>query len=418
LTSAEVEKGSVKKGENLLDVGASARVVVGRSVGFAYATSFDEKDILEVIEEATVLAKAMPPDPDFQSMPGVEPYPSISKRPDKRIDSITVEEAIDMAQQIGDSARIDPRIYSINTSVDLASVNAAIVNTLGISMSEKDTYVGVSANIVTKSESEMASGFEFRGARKISEIDLGWVGREAATQSVKSLGAKKISSGRMPVVFGQKVTAAIISAGVSAASSAENIQRKRSYLTGKLGESIANSEVTVTDDGTLPNGLLTSKSDAEGSPRTKTTIVEKGVLKAYLQDSYTAKKDRIKNTGNAVRSGGWDYRTAPGIGHTNLILKPGRGKIDDLISEVREGILVLYTGDRPNIATGEFSAQATVGFKIENGDIAFPTKQAMIGVKLIDLLDDLDAIGNDSQQISGVIAPSIRAKEAAISGGT
>jgi PmbA protein len=418
VTSAEIEKGSVKKGERIFDMGFSARAVKGKSVGFSHSSSLDERDVLNVLNESITLARIVTPDPDFQSLPKAEPYPEVFKSPDKHVSSIDVGEAVDMAMQVEGAAHIDPRIYSINVSIDLVSAEAAVINTLGISAEENDTLVSGSASVVSKTESEMSHGFEFEEARRIKDIDLRWIGREAASESIKSLGAKKISSGKLPVIFAPRVAAGIISSGIAGASSAENIQKKRSYLTGKLGQVIGSNEITVTDDGTLANGIATSRFDAEGSPRTQTVIVEKGVLKSYLHSSYTANKEGVKNTGNASRGGGWDYRASPSIGHTNLILEPGKHNLQQLLSEVNEGILVLYTGDRPNLATGELSAQVTAGFKIEKGDISYPLKQASVGINLLDLLTRVEEIGSDSRQISGVITPSIRISEAAISGGS
>nr|MDO8099466.1 TldD/PmbA family protein [Candidatus Njordarchaeota archaeon] len=418
VTSTEIEKGSVKKGEKLFDMGVSARTVIGKSVGFAYASSLSEEDIQGAIEEAASLAKVMTPDPDFQSLPRAESYPEVTKTIDERILTADAEETVDMATRVSNAAQIDPRIYSINVSVDLMSLDVAIVNNLGISVDEKHTFAGASASIVSKNESEMASGFEFQEARLTKQIDFDWIGREAAEQSIRSLGSRKISSGKLPVVFGPKVTAGILSSGIAAASNAENIQRKRSYLIGKLGETIGNGGLTVIDDGTLGNGLATSRFDGEGAPTSKTTIVEKGILKSHLHNSYTATKEGVRNTGNATRGGGWDYRAVPGIGHTNLILNPGKGDLNEFVSELKEGLLLLYTGDRPNLTTGELSAQATVGFKIERGSVEYPVKQVMVGISLLELFKNVDAIGRDSRQISGVIAPSMRVSEVVISGGT
>jgi PmbA protein len=418
ITTAEIEKGSLKKSERLFDMGFSVRAIKDKSIGFAHSSSLEKNDVQEVIDEAVTLTKVMTPDPEFHSLPEAESYPKVVKKPDRRIYSAEVEDVVDMVAQVMDSARIDQRIYSINASVDLASIEVAIVNSLGVSASDNDTFAGASASVVSKNENEMASGFEFQEARTIKEIDPLFVGREAAKQSIKQLGAKKTESGEHPVVFGPKVTAGIISSGVAAACNAENIQKKRSYLTGKFGETIGNSEITVIDDGTLPNGIATSRFDAEGAPRTSTKIIERGVLKSSLHDSYTAKKEGVKNTGNAVRGGGWDYKVVPSIGQSNLVITPVKGDLDSLVSEVDEGILLLYTGDRPNLATGEFSAQVTVGFKIEKGDLTHPLKQASVGSNLIDMFKNMDAIGRDTRQIGGVIAPSTRVSKAMISGGS
>jgi PmbA protein len=208
---------------------------------------------------------------------------------------------------------------------------------------------------------------------------------------------------------------------------AENIQYKRSFLCGKINEKIGSDLFTVIDDGTYPNGVRSFRFDAEGTPSQKTTIIEKGVLKSYLYDCYTAGKEGRKSTGNAFRvfSGYMfpNYRGSLSIGVRNLTIKPGKGTVKDLISEVKNGILLRVTWDRPNIATGEFSGLISDGYKIEDGEVKHATRQTNIGINMIDFFKRITAVAADSREFHlpsqpyCVVAPSIMIEKATISGG-
>lgn len=186
--------------------------------------------------------------------------------------------------------------------------------------------------------------------------------------------------------------------------------------------------MTVADDGTLYGGMASLKLDVEGTPSQKTVLIEKGVLKSYEYDSYTAGKERKESTGNCVRTppgvGFWDYRERPAISVRNLVVKPGRGRTEDLIAEVREGIFLRITYDLPNIATGEFSGLMAEAYKIENGEIAYPIKQAAFGINMIDCFKKIEAIGADSRSLvvssvdmmpRSIATPSFRVTEVKVS---
>jgi len=181
---------------------------------------------------------------------------------------------------------------------------------------------------------------------------------------------------------------------------------------GKLGSQVASSSLSIIDDGTLPDGIGTSKFDDEGVPRQSTTIIEKGVLLSFLYDNYTAKRENRESTGNAKR--GWwatpAYANQPFISPSNLVLKPSKGDLHDLISELNDGVLVrgsLIGASHSNVVTGDFSVTAENAFKIENGEVAYPIKACTVAGNFYEALNNVIAIGSDLKMFENVICPSI-----------
>jgi len=187
------------------------------------------------------------------------------------------------------------------------------------------------------------------------------------------------------------------------------VQRKQSPYHGKKGETVASEILTIVDDGTMPLGVNSRKMDGEGVPSQPTTIVEQGVLQNFLYDSYTANKDGVESTGNALR--GFDNLPTPGA--TNFIIKEGakggKASKDEIIGELREGLFVTdvigaHTASR---ASGDYSVVAQNAFGIKNGDL-FPVKQVMIAGNMQEMLQHIEMLGDDTQQIYNVVSPSLK----------
>ncbi|MFX1453310.1 MAG: TldD/PmbA family protein [Promethearchaeota archaeon] len=419
--SIEIERGSIKYSKEITDFGCSIRAIKDGCLGFSYTTSINPKSISKLIKRVEKLAKIGLSDPDFKNLPTPKKLPQIQGIYDSNIANLDVSEAVRLILDLLEHAYIDKRIYSINCSLTCSYEQTFIMNSLGVEAIEDDknghTSITIFAEITAKQGQEMSSGFEFQNGRFIKEINIEEIGKNAAKLAIDSLGAKRIETCEVPIVFHPIALHNIFSTAIGNAINAESIQYGRSYLLDKLNKEIAVKEFEVTDDGIyIKNGIAglgTSAFDGEGTPQQKTRVIKDGILINYLHNSYTAGKANIQSTGNASRG---NFRRIPTISPTNLIIKPGSGNKDDLISEVDKGILVIWTGDRPNLATGEFSGLIGAGFKIENGEIAFPLKQTMIGINMLDFFQRIDKIGKDIRQISNIITPTIRINKGKIGG--
>jgi len=430
MLTMRMERGTIKSAHSLTDSGASVRVFWKKHSAMSYTTSLNQDDIVNSIKTAISAAKAGRIDPNFTSLPEPKPLPKVVGLYDTNVDSFSIEDATCMLMDAAKAAKIDEKIYSLNVFLGVGSQRVAVVNSLGVMCEDKCTSLGVSVNVVAKVGDDMSSGSESKFSRIIKNVNPDGVGKKAAEHAIRSLNAKTISTtATLPVVLDPKAAAVIVGGALTAPLNAENIQRGRSYLCGKMGREIGYDKFTVIDDGTLPEGILSLGFDAEGVPSQRKMLIENGVLKNYIYDSYTAGIEKRDSTGNAVRiSGGMgfaDYRRPPYISTRNLIIPEVKGSSEDFISEIREGIWLCETDDLPNIATGEFSGLMAEAYKIEKGEITYPIKQATIGINMLDFFKNIEAIGSDSRQIvahgiDGIVRntfiPSIMVKAARIAG--
>jgi len=286
-----------------------------------------------------------------------------------------------------------------------------ILNSEGIETSDVGTYVSAGITIVASEDGgEETSGYEGEVRRMLGDLDFGWIGKEAVRIAADSLGGRSLKIKKLPIVFSPRAVQSLLAYTLIPQVNAENVQRKQSPYHGKKGEEIASEILTIVDDGTMPSGINSRRMDGEGVPSQSTTVVEKGVLKNFLYDSYTARKDHVESTGNAVRS----FDNLPTPGATNFILKGGERSAsqEEIIGEVREGLFIndvigAHTASR---ASGDFSVVAQNAFGIKEGSL-FPVTQVMIAGNMQEILKQVEMVGKDTRQIYNVVSPSIRVSE-------
>ncbi len=415
--SAEIEKGSMKHAKEFQDHGISVRAVKNGSIGFSFSTNFDREKIEKMVLKAVKLCQTGVPDPEFQDFAHPTSYPEISGMYDEKVASLDVEAAMEYCLRAASAAKIDKRVFSINTQLNCGITERILLNSNGIEASTRDSAIHLYSQITAKENSETSSGFEFQASRFL-KIDPELVGSASAKMALNSLNAQNIETGIYPVILHPFAVALIFKSAIGDATNAEAVQYNRSYLTDLRNKKFAAEFLNIVDNGIYVDekgvaGLGTASCDGEGVPKQKTPLISKGILKNYLYDTYTAAKDDCSSTGNAVRG---SYRASPSIAISNLEIVGKSGNLDSFISETKEGVLMYYTADRPNIATGDFSGLISNGFKIEKGAIAYPIKQAMIGINMLDFLNQVYAIGTDYRHISKVIAPSICVSDVKVAG--
>ncbi len=415
--SIEVENNAIKTATEERDAGIGIRSVVDGRIGFAYVTSLLEDDYLEAAEKSVKLAKASISDPDFVSLPSYRGvYPAVNGLFDPDIAHITPEESADLIVRAVDASKYALTNHSsaIEAQLSTYSGSRAVVNSLGISQEAKSSSVMMYCYPTVKGDCDQTSGFEYQISRRLNEIDPEWIGKNASENALKNLGGKTIEGGTYPVILTPLAVGALIGGGFGGAVNAEEIQLGRSYLLDALGSEVASPELTIIDNGLLKGGIGSRGFDAEGFPSKVTPVLEKGVLKSFLHNSYTAYKDGSENTGNASRP---SYAGIPSISTTNFMITPGKGNVEDLVQEFDRGILCANTGDRPNMMTGELSAMVMEGFYFEHGEIKHPLKNTLIGINMKDLLKRLVRIGSDTRTTFSVVSPSMVFDSAKITSG-
>ncbi|MHA1908735.1 MAG: TldD/PmbA family protein [Candidatus Thorarchaeota archaeon] len=415
--SIEVENSAIKAAEEKRDAGIGIRAIVGKQIGFAYVTTIQKEDYEEAAIKAVKLAEASIADPAFVSLPSFSgAYPSVKGLYDNAVTQLSSEEAADLIVRAVDASKdkVKDKQVAVEAQLTAASGKKAIVNSLGISHSAKSTSVMMYSYPAIKADGDQTSSFEYQVSRSLKEIDPEWIGTNASEKALMNLGGKSIEGGDMPVMFTPLAVGTVLGGGFAGAINAEEVQYGRSYISDAFGSKIANEDLSIVDNGLLDGGISSRSFDAEGFPSQKTVILEEGILKGLLHNSYTANKDNVENTGNASRP---SYAGVPSISTSNFTIGAGKGTYEDLVGEIDRGILCTRTGDRPNMTTGDLSAMVMEGFFIEGGEIQHPVKNTLIGINMRDLLLRVNRIGADVRTTFSVVSPSIIIESAKITSG-
>jgi PmbA protein len=313
----------------------------------------------------------------------------------------------------------DPRITnSDGGSFDAATGRKILANSRGFVGSYRSSYAGVSAAPLARDENgQMQRDGWWSSARRMVNLESPEaVGAEAARRTVRRLGARRVATQRVPIVFAPEVARSLIGS-VFDAVSGDAIWRHASYLAGKLGEQIGAATLTIIDDSTmmLPTGVGgfgSTPFDGEGLPSRRNVVVKGGVLRNYMLNSYAARKLGMKSTHNASRG----LAGAPGIGCGNLYLEPGTQSPEEIIGEVKAGLYVTsLMGFGTNIVTGDYSRGAA-GLWIENGQLTHAVEEITIAGHLGEMLMNVTAIGNDLVFRGSVASPTLRIDGMTIAG--
>ena len=297
-----------------------------------------------------------------------------------------------------------------------------MVNSRGFVGEQRRSYCGFSAApIAIDEQGRMQRNYWYSSSRTTRMLESPEeIGRIAAERTLRRMGARPVKTQRAPIVFSPEIARSIIG-NIFEAANGDSIYRHASFFDGMLGERVAGDNITVIDDGTLVfspkddlriGGFGTSAFDGEGLPTRRTVLVEDGILKSYVTNTYTARKLGIQSTGNASRG----LAGNPGIGAGNFFLQPGTITPEALIAEVKQGLYVTETmGFGVNLVTGDYS-QGASGIWIENGELTFPVEEITIAGNLKDMYRNISAIANDLVFRSASASPTIRVEGMTIAG--
>jgi len=398
--------------ETLKESGARAlglRVFVGRHAAATHTSDFSPEGIERLVSGAIELAQATSEDPDG-GLPESTELGSLEQDLDLYYDdvySLSTSDRIDYARRAEAAAMsVDPRITnSDGASFDAATGYKVLANSLGFVGEYRRSYCSVSAVPIAHAEgSAMQRDYWYSTARTLQKLESPEsVGRKAAERTLRRLGARKVATQKVPVIFDPMVSRGLID-HIFDAVNGDAIYRHASYLAGMLGQQVAGENITITDDGTMLGGFGSSPFDGEGVPTRRTVVIERGVLKSYLLNTYTARKLGLSTTGNAARG----LTGNPGIGSGNFYLEPGTKSAQEIVREVRSGLYVTeFLGFGVNLVTGDFSRGAS-GLWIENGEFRFPVEEITVAGNLKDMFRNVSEIGNDLEFRSSIAAPTIR----------
>ncbi len=394
------------------------RVMVGRQVAVTYTSDLSARGRAQLVADAIELAQlsqedefAGPPDPSLLSR--TEDHVDLDTY-DPTMDAFGAEEALERAIAGEKAARdADARITnSEGATFTRASGGSALVTSGGFRGTSVGTYASLVVNPVADDEGgKKRSGYHWTARRHLAELeDAAAVGREAARRTLRKLGAAKIASEEMPVVFDPDAARSIVGL-LAGCVNGGAIWRRSSYLLDRLGTAVASDLVTIVDDPLIPRAPGSRPYDGEGLLSRKNVVVEKGELRTYLMDSYAARKLSMESTASASRgaSGGVGPST------TNFLLQPGE-LTPEQVRDVPRGLYVTeMMGFGFNAVTGDFSRGAA-GFLIENGELTQPVAEVTISLDLDQMLKRIDAVGNDLDLRTSTASPTFRVSAMTVAG--
>ncbi|WP_213803817.1 TldD/PmbA family protein [Granulicella sp. dw_53] len=427
--SALVRLGQV---ETLKESGSRAvglRVFIGQRTASTSSSDFSTESIQRLVDGAITLAKITSEDP-FAGLPEAEEFgqiPGDLKLYFEDVNEQPPAERIEIARRCEAAAMAyDTRIQnSGGGDFDTATSHKILVNSRGFVGEYRRSYCGFSAApIAVDEKGGMQRNYWFSSSRTTRRLaSPEEIGHEAARRTLKRLGARQVKTQKAPVVFSPEIAKGIMG-NIFSAAEGDSIYRNASFFSGQLGEMVAGENITVVDDGTMVfdevgsdgpvriGGFGTSPFDGEGLPTRRTVIVERGVLKNYVMNTYTARKLGMKSTGNASRG----LAGNPGTGAGNFFLEPGTLTPEQIIGDVKNGLYVTEVmGFGVNMVTGDYS-QGASGLWIENGELAYPVEEITIAGNLKDMYKNIVAIGNDLVFRGASAAPTLRVEGMMIAG--
>jgi PmbA protein len=411
-----VRVGEVEKISQAQEKRLGVRLFFRSSSASASTSDISRKSVDRLVEDTAQMARATAQDP-YSGLPPPEHLaqhvPDLGLL-DESGRSIPVEQKIQMALEAEKSAlEFDSRITNSEGAEFSNNFGRVIyVSSHGFSGEYSGSNFGHSVAPVAAQDGSMQRDYWYSSNRKFSRLESPKsVGERAAERVLRRLGARKIKTREVPVVFDPEMAASLIR-NLASALSGYSLYKGASFLMGKLGTNIASEHVRVIDDGTIPGALGSKPFDSEGLPTREKTVVERGVLQSYLLDTYSGKKLGMASTANASRSVG----EPPGVSPTNFYLAPGSSTPSEIISSVKQGLYLTETiGFGVNLVTGDYSRGAA-GIWIENGELTYPVEEVTIAGNLKEMFQDIELVGNDLEMRSRISAPTIKISRMTVAG--
>ncbi len=391
------------------------RVFVGKAAASASTSDLSLASLERLVDEATRLASLTAGDP-LAGLP--DPGETAAAIPDLDLDDpeghgSSVEEKVGVAKRAEEAAfAVDPRITN-SEGAEFSDRRAEYVyaTSHGFTGGYRTSSFGLTVSPVAAANGQMQRDYWYTFARKRGRLDSPEeVGRIAARRALSRLGARKVKTAEVPVIFDPETAASLIRT-LAAAASGPALYRGASFLLNRLGKRIASSAVTMVDDGTLPQGPGSRPFDGEGLAARRTVVAHEGVLESYLLDSYSGRKLGLPSTHHAARGG-----SGVTVATTNLYLSPGTASPEELIASVKRGLYVTeLIGFGVDMVTGDYSRGA-VGLWIENGEPAYPVEEVTVAGNLLEIFEAVDGVGNDLVLRSRTSAPTVRVARMVVAG--
>ncbi|MFW9843440.1 MAG: TldD/PmbA family protein [Candidatus Thorarchaeota archaeon] len=413
VASTYIDDDIPKIGASLIEFGVGLKYIIGKQIGFTSST-LSQESIEDVVERAKSIARVSNDDAKFVSLP--EPK-KVSGSPDKFHDNDTAVAdstiLMEKAMEVVKGASAD-NVTVPNGSLRTSSIEYHIRNSLGVDVGSKGTVTFGFFTAKSEDGSDVGEGVQRCWSRELDSIDFTSIGEVLKSQALEVLRAKPFKDKWDDAVgvLAPSEGSEILYNLVAFAANGDNVNKRSSPWSDKVGETVAGESISIIDNGLSDKGLLGSIVDDEGVPTQKTQIIENGVLKSYFFDSYNANQLEMQSTGNGIRRIARDLAgrfTAPAVSAgTTMEVKPSSKSIDDIIGEIKKGVYVEhFAWPIVDPMSGTFSNEIRNARIIENGELGGPIKYALWVGNLYESLKSNVMVANDPEVHDKRVVPTI-----------
>jgi len=398
-----LEDGIVREGSHNIDQGVGVRAISGEKTGFAYS----DEIVLPALTQAATAARSIASHGDNGQLQAWHKTSPLALYSDKDpLNSVTTEEKVSLLKQLDQAARQkDPRVKQVMIGLTGSQSTILVANSEGQLSGDVRPLVRLNVNIIVEEDGKIEKGGSGGGGRFGYEyflndgMAMSYV-EEAIEQALINLKSEAAPAGTMSVVLGPGWPGILLHEAIGHGLEGDFNRKETSAFSGRIGERVATEEVTVVDDGTIENRRGSLNVDDEGTPTSSTTLIERGILKGYMQDKHNARLMGVEPTGNGRRE---SYAHLPMPRMTNTYMLGGDRDPEEIIASVDKGIYaVQFGGGQVDITNGKFVFSASQAYKIENGKITTPVKGATIIGNGPDVLTRVSMVGNDMALDSGI----------------
>lgn len=400
-----VRMGAVETVEHNRDKSLVVTVYFGNRMGSASTSDFTGAAIQDTVRAACSIAKYTAED-EYSGL--ADPDRLATEILDLDLDhpwGVDVGRAIEIAQECEDAARgFDARIEnSEGASVSTQRGTEVYANTLGFMGNTSGTRHSIACSVIGKINDSMQRDYWYSACRDYRDLEAAKdVGMTAARRTLGRLGAAKIKTIQCPVLYEAPVASSLLAHFISAVRGSA-LYRKASFLLDQLDKPVFSDDVYIGEQPHLLKGAGSAGYDAEGVATNTRNIVDAGVLKSYVLESYSARKLGMETTGNAG-------------GVRNLFIKPGAHDFKGLLKKMGTGLLVTeLIGSGVNNITGDYSRGA-VGYWVENGEIKHPVEEVTVAGNLKEMFKHIVEVGSDVDTRGNIRSGSILLERATVAG--
>ncbi|MDS4042379.1 MAG: metalloprotease TldD [Candidatus Competibacter sp.] len=401
--SWSLEDGRVKQASHAIQQGVGVRAVSGEKTGFAYSDEIVMPALLEAATAARAIARRGGESrlQIWQTAPRPMLYEPIDP-----LDTLSAEAKVQLLERVdAEARRQDPRVTQVMVGLAATQDTILVAGSDGTLAGDVRPLVRLGVTVIVEHGGRREQGSSGGGGR----IGYGWFldedralgyAREAVRQALINLEAVPAPAGTMTVVLGPGWPGILLHEAIGHGLEGDFNRKGTSAFSGRVGERVASPLCTVVDDGTLANRRGSLNIDDEGTPTQCTTLIERGVLKGYLQDKLNARLMKTASTGNGRRE---SYAHSPLPRMTNTYLLPGEYDPADIIASVERGLYAVnFGGGQVDITSGKFVFSASEAYLIENGRVTRPVKGATLIGNGPDVLTKVSMVGNDLKLDAGV----------------